>query len=186
MKNRKVQFNERNITTADPIFHSAPVAWLSGDRHSLQNKQGKAYEEMMKTIYMSLMLLASSLVSWQIAMAADSSPDGAKAYIVSPTDGATVISPITVVFGLQGMGVSPAGVNQPGTGHHHLLVDAQEIPDLNQPLGSSVKHFGKGQTQVILELAPGDHSLQLILGNYLHMPHDPAVVSEKIFIIVTE
>ena len=109
---------------------------------------------------------------------------GTKSYIVSPKDGSTVKSPVTVVFGLEGMGVAPAGVETPNTGHHHLLVDAARLPDLNKPLGADVKHFGAGQTQVQLELAPGTHTLQLILGDKLHIPHQPPVVSEKVTITV--
>ncbi len=111
-------------------------------------------------------------------------PQTAKAYIVSPANGATVKSPVTVVFGLEGMGVAPAGTDIPNTGHHHLLVDMDVPADLSKPLGPDVKHFGGGQTQVQLELAPGKHTLQLLLGDKLHIPHQPAVVSEKITITV--
>jgi hypothetical protein len=109
---------------------------------------------------------------------------GAKAYIVSPEDGSTVTSPVTVVFGLEGMGVAPAGTETPNTGHHHLLVDVDNLPDLNKPMGADVKHFGGGQTQVKLELPPGKHTLQLILGDKSHIPHQPPVVSEKVTITV--
>jgi hypothetical protein len=113
-----------------------------------------------------------------------SAPEGAKAYIVSPADGATVKSPVTVIFGLEGMGVAPAGSETPNTGHHHLLVDMDVPKDLSQPLGADVKHFGGGQTQVQLELAPGKHTLQLLLGDKLHIPHQPPIMSEKITITV--
>ena len=110
-------------------------------------------------------------------------PDGAKAYIVSPEDGATVSSTFTVVFGLEGMGVAPAGTQVANTGHHHLLVDG-EVPDLDQPLGTQVTHFGGGQTQTTLTLEPGEHTLQLILGDHLHVPHNPPVVSDQITVTV--
>jgi hypothetical protein len=116
------------------------------------------------------------------------SPEGAMAYIISPLDGETVGSTFTVRFGLKGMGVAPAGVMKENTGHHHLLIDVDEMPDMNFPLPATdnVKHFGGGQTETVLTLEPGKHTLQLILGDYLHIPHDPAIVSKKITIHVQE
>lgn len=113
------------------------------------------------------------------------SPAGAEVYFIAPTDGATVTSPVTVKFGLKGMGVAPAGIAFEGAGHHHLIVDA-EVPPLNAPIPADANHlhFGKGQTETTVELKPGKHTLQLILGDQLHMPHDPAVVSKKITITV--
>jgi hypothetical protein len=110
------------------------------------------------------------------------SPAGAEAYIISPKDGATVKSPVTVVFGLKGMGVAPAGVKFENSGHHHLLIDTAVPSDLNAPLPTSdqVKHFGKGQTETSIELAPGKHTLQLVLGDEKHTPHNPPVESKKI------
>jgi len=112
------------------------------------------------------------------------SPEGAMAYIISPEDGAVVGETFTVKFGLKGMGVAPAGIDKAKTGHHHLLVDVKELPDLNKPLGKDVKHFGGGQTEVELTLPKGKHTLQLILGDKLHIPHKPPVVSKKITIEV--
>ena len=113
-------------------------------------------------------------------------PAGAKAYIIAPKNGDTVSSPVTVQFGLKGMGVAPANVNQPETGHHHLMVDLAQMPDMNIPLPmtDNIKHFGKGQTETDLTLPPGRHTLQLIVGDYLHIPFDPPIVSEKITITV--
>ncbi len=111
-------------------------------------------------------------------------PESAQAYIISPKDGATVSETFTVKFGLKNMGVSPAGLKKKHTGHHHLLVDAKELPPLDRPLGSDVKHFGGGQTETQLTLPKGEHTLQLILGDHMHIPHSPAVVSEKITITV--
>lgn len=111
-------------------------------------------------------------------------PAEAQAYIVSPKDGETVGQTFTVRFGLKGMGVAPAGIAKENTGHHHLLVDMEQLPPLDQPLGSDVKHFGGGQTEVTLTLPPGKHTLQLILGDHMHIPHNPPVVSEKITITV--
>ena len=114
------------------------------------------------------------------------SPPGAEVYIVSPKDGAKVKSPVTVVFGLKGMGIAPAGIKFDNTGHHHLLVDAEAPADLTQPLAANEHslHFGKGQTETSLTLPPGKHTLQLVLGDSLHVPHDPAVISKKITIVV--
>lgn len=129
---------------------------------------------------------AVALSSFVFAQQMEKSPaaDGAQVYIVSPVNGATVSTTFDVVFGLQGMGVAPAGVTVNNTGHHHLLVDAAELPDLNMPLGANVTHFGAGQTQTTLTLTPGEHTLQLILGDHMHIPHNPAVVSEQITITV--
>ncbi len=122
------------------------------------------------------------------ALAADRtpSPAGAEVYIVSPKDGATLTGPVTVVFGLKGMGVAPAGISLDGTGHHHLLIDSDVPADLSQPLPATEKivHFGKGQTETTLTLPPGKHTLQLVLGDSLHIPHQPAVISKKITITV--
>ena len=98
----------------------------------------------------------------------------------------SVISgPVTVVFGLEGMGVAPAGIDSPNTGHHHLIIDA-ELPDMGLPIPAddNYRHFGGGQTETSIELEPGTHTLQLLLGNFLHIPHDPPVASEAISITV--
>ncbi|HUU73816.1 MAG TPA: DUF4399 domain-containing protein [Burkholderiales bacterium] len=112
-------------------------------------------------------------------------PKDAEVYIISPSDGDTVSSPVTVKFGLKGMGVAPAGVNKPDTGHHHLIIDAG-LPALDAPIPASAnyKHFGGGQTETSIELAPGKHTLQLIMGDLMHVPHDPPVMSRKITITV--
>lgn len=113
-------------------------------------------------------------------------PEGVKLYIISPVDGATVKGTFKVKFGLSGMGVAPAGVDKENTGHHHLLINVDELPDLSKPLPATdqIKHFGGGQTETEITLPPGKHTLQLLLGNYLHIPHDKPVLSEKITITV--
>lgn len=113
-------------------------------------------------------------------------PADASVYFISPANGALVSSPVLVRFGLSNMGVAPAGVNIDGTGHHHLLIDLETLPamDKSMPGGEQLRHFGGGQTETLLELAPGTHTLQLMMGNYLHIPHDPPVISEKITITV--
>lgn len=114
------------------------------------------------------------------------SPEGAEAYIISPKDGEVVGKEFKVVFGLKGMGVAPAGIDLPNTGHHHLLIDVDKLPNLNLPVPAddNHKHYGKGQTETTLKLAPGKHTLQLLLGNYLHIPHDKPVMSKKITVTV--
>lgn len=113
-------------------------------------------------------------------------PEGAKVYFIEPANGATVSSTFTVKFGLSGMGVAPAGTDKENTGHHHILIDMDELPDMTQPLPANdhVKHFGGGQTETTLTLEPGKHTLQLLLGNHLHIPHDEPVLSEKITVTV--
>lgn len=128
------------------------------------------------------------LVSAAGALAADAGywPKDARVYIIYPRDGAKVKDPFTVRFGLKGLGIAPAGVSFPNTGHHHLLIDTDLPSDLNAPLPESanVKHFGKGQTETTLSLPPGEHTLQLVFGDLNHVPHSPPLVSKKITITV--
>ena len=116
------------------------------------------------------------------------SPAGAEVYIISPKNGAHVHSPVHVQFGLKGMGIAPAGVKFDNSGHHHLLIDTDAPSDLAAPLPASDKivHFGKGQTETSLTLPPGKHTLQLVLGDLNHIPHDPPVISKKITITVAK
>ncbi|WP_428687319.1 DUF4399 domain-containing protein [Roseibium sp.] len=114
-------------------------------------------------------------------------PDGAKVYFINLKDGDTVKGPVSIQFGLAGMGVAPAGTEKEKTGHHHLVIDeAIEGEELNEPIPSDEhhKHFGGGQTETTIELAPGSHTLQLMLGDWSHIPHNPPVMSEKITITV--
>lgn len=141
----------------------------------------------------SLMLALALAVSAPALVGAESqgnpmatpAPAGAKAEIVSPKDGATVSSPVVVIFGLSGMGVAPAGVNHEHTGHHHLIIDAP-LPDLRfvVPKDAQHIHFGGGQTQTTVELPPGKHTLQLLLGDHNHLPHAPPIHSKPITITV--
>jgi hypothetical protein len=109
-------------------------------------------------------------------------------YIIEPKDGSEVTSPVRVVFGLSGMGIAPAGVDRPGTGHHHLLIDLKELPDLTKsiPADKNHLHFGGGQTETVLNLTPGKHDLQLIMGNWFHVPHSSPLISKKVTIKVKE
>ena len=113
------------------------------------------------------------------------SPKGVELYFISPEDGETVTSPVTVRFGLRGMGVAPAGLAMENTGHHHLLIDS-EPPAFNIPIPADANHvhFGKGQTEAQVTLAPGKHTLRLLLADHLHIPHDPPVMSKPVTVIV--
>lgn len=113
---------------------------------------------------------------------------GPKAYFISPKDGDTVKSPVHVVFGLSGMGIAPAGVEKENTGHHHLLIDVP-LPsgeELGEAIGKDEQriHFGGGQTEAGIELKPGKHTLQILLGDHNHMMHKTPVYSERISITV--
>ena len=144
----------------------------------------------MRTIPLITGLLLSVSMTPAPTQERTPAPAGAEAYIQSPANGAVVTSPVTVRFGLRGIGVAPAGVQLPNTGHHHVLIDVSEADmpsfDLPLPATDQVVHFGLGQTETELELEPGQHTLQLVLGDYLHTPHSPPVTSEPITITVTE
>jgi hypothetical protein len=120
-----------------------------------------------------------------LALARSPAPAGAEVYFIAPTDGQTVSGPVTVRFGLKGMGVAPAGMQKEATGHHHLLIDT-DLPPLDQPVPTDDqhKHFGAGQTETVITLPPGKHTLQLLLGDFAHIPHEPPVMSPKITITV--
>ena len=116
-------------------------------------------------------------------------PEGAEVYFIEPQDGATVSNPVTIRFGLSGMGVAPAGTEAENTGHHHLLINAAlegEALDAPIPSDENHRHFGGGQTEVTLDLPAGEHTLQLVLGDWSHIPHDPPVMSQRITVTVAE
>ncbi len=131
---------------------------------------------MFKIFYLLIFILLSSFIS----------SSEAQLYFIEPKNGSTVKGPVKIVFGLSGMGVAPAGIDFPNTGHHHLLVDLEKLPDLSKPIPADKNHihFGKGQTEVFIDLPKGKRSLQLLLGNYLHVPHKVPVISDKIQIYV--
>src|SRR5262245_61010307 len=115
------------------------------------------------------------------------SPPGATVYFINLKDGDTVISPFKVQFGLTGMGVAPVGVEKENTGHHHLIIDSKlSDEELKAPIAADAKHvhYGAGQTEAMVTLPPGRHSLQLVLGNWSHIPHNPPVMSPVITITV--
>jgi len=113
------------------------------------------------------------------------STEGASVFFITPEDGATVTNPITIEFGITGMDVVKAGNNQPHSGHHHLLIDT-ELPDLGMPIPADEHHvhFGDGSTSTQISLSPGTHKLQMLLGDYLHIPHDPPLTSAQFTITV--
>jgi len=113
------------------------------------------------------------------------SPAGATVFFISPADGDTVTNPVAIEFGISGMGVVRAGEDQADSGHHHLIIDAG-LPDLGLPIPADdhYVHFGDGSTATELTLEPGAHTLQLLLGVYLHIPHDPPVMSATITVVV--
>ena len=131
---------------------------------------------MKKTLILCCMLAFS-----HIALA-EKKPE---VFFIEPKNGAVVESPVTVKFGLRNFGVAPAGVRFDNTGHHHLIINA-ELPPLDKsiPADDQHIHFGGGQTQADIELEPGEHTLQLLLGDFLHIPHDEPIYSEKITITV--
>ncbi len=123
------------------------------------------------------------------AATAHSPPKGAKVFIIGLVDGAVVTSPVKVKFGIQGFGITPAGTTgkrRHTAGHHHLLVDVAELPDMDAPIPRDAQHihFDQGETETVLDLPPGKHTLQLLLGDEDHEPQDPPLFSEKITITV--
>ena len=131
--------------------------------------------------------LAAACAMSSPAAAQSPSPAGAKVYIINLKDGAKVRSPFLVQFGLSGMGVAPAGVEKPNTGHHHLLIDARLSPEEMKgaiPADDTHKHFGAGQTETMVTLPRGKHTLQLVFADWSHIPHNPPVVSKPITVTV--
>ncbi|MBV1887001.1 MAG: DUF4399 domain-containing protein [Parvibaculaceae bacterium] len=139
------------------------------------------------SLLVATVALGGAFISSAQAGETPSAPD-AQVYFIGIEDGATITGPVTVVFGLKGMGVAPAGTDKAGTGHHHLLIDTDlpsgEDLDYSLPADENHRHFGGGQTQLDLELAPGSHTLQLLLADQNHIPHNPPVFSDKITITV--
>jgi Domain of unknown function (DUF4399) len=143
------------------------------------------FKQTLRLVALAAVVMFSTATA-TVTQAREPAPAGAEVYIVAPKDGSTIKGPVTVVFGLKGMGVAPAGIKFDNSGHHHLLVDSDPPADLSRPLPANEKtiHFGKGQTETTLTLPPGKHTLQLVLGDMLHVPHEPAVISRKITIVV--
>jgi hypothetical protein len=142
----------------------------------------------MKPLIRTMLLLIGIVIAGATCASAQTpSPPGAKVYFINLKDGAELDSPFLVQFGLSGMGVAPAGVEKPNTGHHHLIIDATLTPDeLTQPIPADDhhRHFGGGQTEAMVSLPSGKHTLQLILGDWTHIPHAPPVMSDVITVTV--
>ena len=109
-----------------------------------------------------------------------------RVFFIAPLSGEVVSSPIKVIFGADGINIVPAGVDLPMSGHHHLLINVDELPNLKLPIPADGNHlhFGGGQTETEIDLPPGKHTLQLLLGNHLHIPHSQPLISDKIEITV--
>ncbi|MDO8906524.1 DUF4399 domain-containing protein [Hydrogenophaga sp.] len=160
--------------------HSAMHARHHGGMHARHH--GAMGANATPTVPVKLSTSTPTLASGYKKVA---SPEAARLYFVNLRNGMTVTSPVKVIFGLSGMGVAPAGVEKEGTGHHHLLVNVNEV-DANAPLPANdqFRHFGAGQTETSVELKPGQHTLQLVLGDQNHIPHHPPVLSDRITITV--
>ncbi|GGY72173.1 hypothetical protein GCM10011613_16410 [Cellvibrio zantedeschiae] len=130
-------------------------------------------------------LLAALTIS-STTLAADTPAPKGKVFIVEPANGATVPTTFTVKFGASGVDIVPAGTDKPNSGHHHLLIDTDKLPDFHTPLPATptLLHFGKAQTETQITLTPGKHSLQLVLGDYIHVPGNNPLISEKITVNV--
>ena len=156
-----------NSSTSEPAEQQQKVA-ESGEKKALPSSQSSPQPPKINSGLISI------------------APANAKAYIIEPINGATLSSPVTIKFGIENMAIAKAGDNVENSGHHHLLIDLEQLPDLTKPLPANEQliHFGGAQTETTIELAKGSHTLQLLLGNHLHIPHDKPVLSEKISITV--
>ena len=134
----------------------------------------------MRIFYLFLILLGACSYNGHQAIAEQ------KVFFINPSDGDVVTSPVAIKFGVTGMEIVPAGIDKPKSGHHHLLVNVDQLPNMKMPIPADRNHlhFGKGQTETTIELPKANHTLQLLLGNYLHVPHSPPLISKKIEIIV--
>src|SRR6476661_9522702 len=155
---------------------------------------GKAGDQCSKTGIAVLALVLAGVTCGGVAVAQvkrtggpSPSPAGAEVYFIDLKDGATVPATLKIYFGLRNMGVAPAGSDRENSGHHHLLIDT-ELPPLDQPIPNDFNHlhFGAGQTEAEVILKPGTHTLQLLLGDKDHIPHNPPVMSPRIRVVVTE
>ena len=141
------------------------------------------------SISFSSLVCSSAIVLATAALAQTQtpSPQGAAVYFINLKDGDTVTSPFKVQFGLTGMGIAPVGVQNERTGHHHLVIDTKlSDEELKRPIAADAKHvhFGGGQTEAMVTLPPGGHTLQLVLGDWSHIPHNPPVMSAVISVTV--
>jgi hypothetical protein len=141
----------------------------------------------MKKLFAAAFLTSTIALSGPVLAGETPAPEGAAVYFINVKNGDTLSNPVTIKFGLKGMGVAPAGTEKEHTGHHHLIInEAIEGEELNEPIPADDNHihFGGGQTEKTLELPAGTHTLQLILGDWSHIPHNPPMMSEKITVTV--
>ena len=133
-----------------------------------------------------LLLLPYQLVNSAGGLSKSLSNPDAEVFIISPLNKEIVSSPVEIIFGITNMTVAPAGIKKELSGHHHLIIDTDVLPNLSRPIPSNEKylHFGKGQTRTLIDLKSGTHTLQLIFGDYVHIPHDKPLISKKITITV--
>ena len=133
-----------------------------------------------------LLLLPYQLVNSAGGLSKSLSNPDAEVFIISPLNKEIVSSPVEIIFGITNMTVAPAGIKKELSGHHHLIIDTDILPNLSRPIPSNEKHlhFGKGQTRTFIDLKSGTHTLQLIFGDYVHIPHNKPLISKKITITV--
>lgn len=183
--------NANELSEKNFFVKSAQVSDLNrhnGHRKSISNPEDVKKMHRLQAAPLVLCAILVLIPALTAAESTNNSTSWAEVYFVEPSDGAIVTNPVEVEFGIKGMTLMPAGVEHPESGHHHLLVDLEELPDLDKPIPSDEQHihFGKAQTETTIELSPGKHTLQLLLGDHLHRPHKKPVYSEKITITVVD
>ena len=141
---------------------------------------------LLFTLLLCFLLLPYKLVHSAGGLPKSLSNSNAEVFIISPLDKEIVSSPVEIIFGITNMTVAPAGIKKELSGHHHLIIDTNILPNLSRPIPSNEKHlhFGKGQTRTSIDLKSGTHTLQLIFGDYVHIPHNKPLISKKITITV--
>jgi Domain of unknown function (DUF4399) len=159
------------------MLYALPLLAACGQDHAPAEHAAPATEPAVP--------VAEQAVDSKPAMPRTPAPDGAKVFFITPADGAVVTGTFSVEFGVEGMAVVRAGDNTPASGHHHLLIDT-DLPDLALPIPADANHvhFGDGRTSTELTLPAGEHTLQLLFADHLHIPHDPPVYSERISVRV--
>jgi hypothetical protein len=181
-------FRVETFSSANPLsaaWMETPVS-MSYDPDKSGRQAGRAGAMLFPLLSRTRLFILLIIGGITIALGETARPPSAFVYIISPKDGDTVTSPLRVQFGLSGMGVAPAGDDMPNTGHHHLLIDVNESLDPNEPIPQDKKHlhFDTGQTEAIIELPSGEHTLQLVLGDGSHHLFDPPLLSDVITVNV--
>ena len=140
---------------------------------------------VINSIVFTLLLLTQDVDAYP-RYSSDNVNDEPKLFFIMPSNGQVLTSPIKVKFGIKSMEIVPAGVDKPMSGHHHLLINVDKLPNMEMPIPADGNHihFGKGETETTLELPKVKHELQLLLGNHVHVPHKNPLISEKIEIFI--